>query len=51
MRAFRIEFVLLLFSLRKSEENQDLNSLMQSVREEGGRVAFVLLEDCWVSSA
>ena len=36
--------VLSLFSLRKLEENQDLSSVTQSVREEGGRVELGLLE-------
>ena len=33
-----------LLSLRKLEENHDLSSVKQSVREEGGRVEWGLLE-------
>ena len=36
--------VLSLLSLRKLAENQDLSSLRQSVREEGGRVELGLLD-------
>ena len=36
--------VLLLFSLRKLEDNHDLISYRQVVREEGGSVVFGLLE-------
>ena len=36
--------VLLLFNLRKLEENQDLISCKQSEREEGGRVEVGLVD-------
>ena len=36
--------VLSLFSLRKLKENQDLSSVKQSAKEEGGRVELGLLE-------
>ena len=36
--------VLSLLSLRKMEENHDLSSMKQSVREKGGRVELGLLE-------
>jgi len=41
-----------LFSLRKLEENQDFSSLIQRVREEGGRLELGLLErKIWVLCA
>ena len=40
----RSSSVLSLLSLRKLEGNQDLSSVKQSVREEGGRVELGLLE-------